>query len=265
MNDAPANAPIRPLNLPDLLPPVIDIARAAGEAIMPYFRRDADVERKDDYSPVTDADYAADAVIVPALEALTPDIPVVSEERRFPDIGRRFWLVDPLDGTKEFINDRPEFTVNIALVEDRKPVLGVLGVPTRGTVYAAAGPGTAIRVDKKGATSPIAGRDTPAAGIVLAISRSHAKKEEVADLVRDMKIADRIITGSAIKFCYIAEGRADFYPRIGPTSEWDTAAGHALLDATGGSLTMLDGSPFLYGKTDKNFLNPGFIARGRPV
>lgn len=249
---------------PDLLgliDPVTEIARAAGARIMEFYRSDMEVERKEDHTPVTDADHAADAIIVPALEALTPDIPVVSEERRHPPTGRLFWLVDPLDGTREFINHRDEFTVNIALVEDRAPVLGVVGIPVTETIYAAAVPGGAWRINGDGQRTDIAARAMPADGIVVAASRSHAKKDELDEFLADYAVAERIIAGSAIKFCYVAEGRADIYPRFGPTSEWDTAAGHAVIIAAGGDLKRLDGEPFLYGKD--NYLNPGFVARGR--
>lgn len=245
-----------------LIEPVVDIVRRAGVRIMEFYRTDLDIERKDDYSPVTEADHAADEIIVPALEALTPDIPVISEERRFPPRSDRFWLVDPLDGTKEFINHRDEFTVNVALVENRLPVLGVVGIPVSDVVYAGHGVGTAVRINGDGAPVTISVRETPAAGLTIAVSRSHAKKSELDEFLQDYPIADRIIAGSAIKFCYVAEGRADLYPRLGPTSEWDTAAGHAVVNAAGGSVVRLDRTPFLYGKDDHKYLNPGFLAVG---
>lgn len=245
-----------------LIDPVVDIVREAGERIMEFYRTDMDVERKDDYSPVTEADHAADAIIVPALEALTPDIPVISEERRFPPKSDRYWLVDPLDGTKEFINHRDEFTVNVALVEDRLPVLGVVGIPVSDIVYAGCGDGTAVRINGDGVAVGISVRQAPEAGLTIAVSRSHASKDELDDFLKDYPIADRIVAGSAIKFCYVAEGKADLYPRLGPTSEWDTAAGHAVVNAAGGSVVRLDQTPFLYGKDKDKYLNPGFLAVG---
>ena len=245
----------------DLLDPVVDIVRAAGVRIMEFYRTDVGVEQKADYSPVTEADRAADEIIVPALEALTPDIPVVSEERRQPPKSDRFWLVDPLDGTKEFINHRDEFTVNVALVEDRMPVFGVVGIPVSGIFYAGYGPGTAVRINGDGSKLPIQTRSVPSEGMTIAVSRSHASKDELAGFLEDYQVADRIVAGSAIKFCYVAEGRADIYPRLGPTSEWDTAAGHAVLNAAGGQVVRLDHTPFLYNKD--RYLNPGFIATGR--
>ncbi len=244
-----------------LLDPVVDIVRSAGSRIMEFYRTDLEVVQKDDYSPVTEADHASDEIIVPALKALTPDIPVVSEERRHPPKSDRFWLVDPLDGTKEFINHRDEFTVNVALVEDGTPVFGVVGIPVTGDIYAGFGPGTAVRINSGAKTQPIRARRVPDEGMTIAVSRSHASKEELAEFLEDYKVADRIIAGSAIKFCYVAEGRADIYPRLGPTSEWDTAAGHALLNAAGGQVVRLDHTPFLYGKD--RYLNPGFIATGQ--
>ena len=245
-----------------LIDPVVDIVRRAGTRIMEFYRTDMDVERKDDYSPVTEADHAADAIIVPALESLTPDIPVISEERRFPPKSNRFWLVDPLDGTKEFINHRDEFTVNVALVEDKVPVIGVVGIPVTDVVYAGYGAGTAVRINGDGAPVSISVREAPSTGLTIAVSRSHAAKDELDDFLRDYQIADRIVAGSAIKFCYVAEGKADLYPRLGPTSEWDTAAGHAVINAAGGSVVRLDQTPFLYGKASDKYLNPGFLAVG---
>jgi 3'(2'), 5'-bisphosphate nucleotidase len=249
-----------------LLDDVIAIAREAGDKTLEFYRTDLDVEKKEDKSPVTEADHAADAIIVPALEKLTPDIPVVSEERveregRAPDIsGGRFWLVDPLDGTREFINRRDEFTVNIGLIVDTRPVLGVLGVPAYDRLYAAAGPGTAVRYDGDGPAKPIQARKAPAEGIIVSASRSHANKEELDHYLADKTVTEYITAGSALKFCLVAEGRADLYPRFGTTMEWDTAAGHAIVNAAGGSVLMLDGKELRYAKP--SFRNPHFLVRG---
>lgn len=250
-----------------LLPHVVAIARRAGDAIMPFFRGTYATDHKDDHSPVTDADHAADAVIKPALAALLPGVAVVTEESiaaaPTPEslANLRYWLVDPLDGTKEFVAHRKEFTVNIALVEGKWPVLGVLHVPVENVTYAAAGPGTAVKIEGDSPPRPIAARAMPAAGIVATHSRSHATRDELARYLADYTVVESIVIGSALKFGLIAEGRADLYPRFGPTSEWDTAAGQAILEAAGGSVADHAGKRFTYGKP--RFRNPPFIARGR--
>jgi 3'(2'), 5'-bisphosphate nucleotidase len=178
-----------------------------------------------------------------------------------PDaVADHFWLVDPLDGTKEFIARNGEFTVNVALIEHGRPVLGAVGMPAKGLVYAGAGPGTAHVGDGLGRFRPIIARPCPPAGAVVTCSRSHANTEKLDAWLAGRRIADRIVAGSALKFCLIAEGVADIYPRFGPTMEWDTAAGQAVLEAAGGSVVNLDGTPFRYGKP--GFLNPGFVAAG---
>ncbi len=250
-----------------LLPYVVAIAREAGAAIMPFFRGEYATAHKDDRSPVTDADHAADAVIKPALAALLPGVAVVTEESvasaPAPEsLGElRYWLVDPLDGTKEFVAHRAEFTVNIALVEKGRPVLGVLHVPPTGVTYAAAGPGTAVKIAGDSPPERIAARASPAAGLVVAHSRSHSRWNDLEDFLKPYRVAERTIMGSALKFGLIAEGRADLYPRLGPTSEWDTAAGQAILEAAGGSVLDHQGRRLGYGKP--RFLNPPFVARGR--
>ncbi len=252
--------------LDGIIDEIIEITRRAGAAIMPFCGGDVAVERKADNSPVTAADHAANDVIVPALARLTPEIPVVSEEspaaERAPDIsGGRFWLVDPLDGTKEFIAGRDEFTVNIALLVGGKPVLGVVGIPAMGELFAAAGPGDVVHHGASGDVRQIAARTPPEDGLVVMISRSHADMDAIAELFAGMKIKERMIAGSSLKFCRIAAGIADLYPRLGRTMEWDTAAGHAVLAAAGGSVRTLDGDELVYGKP--GFENPHFFARGR--
>jgi len=256
-------------DLESLVDPVREIARRAGVAILGYYKTDLDIEKKDDWSPITEADRAADNIIVPALEALTPDIPVVSEERVQSDqvanvrAAGVFWLVDPLDGTKEFIHKRDEFTVNIGLIQGDRPVFGVLGVPVQDTIYAASGPGNVTRRVGDGPAEPIAARAAPADGIIVAASRSHANKDELEDFLDGEVVTDRIIAGSALKFSLVAEGKADLYPRLGPTMEWDTAAGQAIVEAAGGTVRTLEGQPFRYGKAD--FRNKGFVVRGLPA
>ena len=251
--------PIRPPAPTTLILAIRDLAIRAGAAILAV--APTTVRRKADQSPLTLADEASDAVIVPALAGLTPDIPIVSEERTPPVLsGPRFWLVDPLDGTKEFIAGNGEYTVNIALIEHGAPTLGVVHVPSLGQTYYAAGPGQVFRVTGDGAPVAIAARQRPIQAIALA-SRSHGDPATAAFLARE-GISEIRRAGSALKFCLIAAGEADLYPRFTPTMEWDTAAGHAVLAAAGGSLSTVDGRPLTYGKP--GFRNPDFIARGRP-
>ncbi len=248
---------------PRLLDHAIAIACAAGEAIMPFYRRGADVRLKADASPVTAADEAADALITHALRNLTPSVPVVSEESAAQFGGRvpaeRFWLVDPLDGTKEFIGGRDEFTVNIALIEQGAPVLGVVLLPARGELYAGAAGRGAVVADEEG-RRPIRCRAVPADGALVAVSRSHGDQAADSALLAGMSVAGEVQAGSALKFCLVARGGADVYPRAGRTMEWDTAAGQAVLIAAGGNVFDRNGSPLTYGKP--GFENPSFIARG---
>ncbi len=252
------------MTLPDL-ETVVSIARRAGAAIMPFFRGAYAIERKNDRSPVTDADHAAEAVIKPALEALLPDAPVVAEEsvRQAPApellVRGRFWLVDPLDGTKEFVAGRDEFTVNIALIHERRPVLGVMFAPARDVIYRG-GPDGAARANGTGAWRAITARRRPATGLVVAHSRSHVDRDDLEQFLAPFNVAERIVSGSAIKFGWIAEGAVDLYPRLGPTMEWDTAAGQAIVESAGGRVTGRDGRPLTYGKP--GFKNPPFVAHG---
>jgi 3'(2'), 5'-bisphosphate nucleotidase len=249
----------------ELLEPVRAIAYRAGALAMTHYHAGVDVRIKPDASPVTIADEAAERLIVAALRELTPDIPIVAEEEiaagRAPHIAAgTFWLVDPLDGTKEFIQRNGEFTVNIALAADGRPVLGVVYAPAMGRLFAAAGPGTATERDPDGGRRAISARALPAGGAGLVASRSHGDPREVSRLVGGVRVASQRIVGSSIKFCLVACGEADIYPRYGATSEWDTAAGHAVLAAAGGSVRTLDGKDLTYGKP--GFRNPEFIARG---
>ncbi len=248
-----------------LLPRVIEIARAAGAEILTYYRGDYAVRHKKDASPVTEADEAAERMILPALAALAPGVPAVAEEMMAAgatvDVaGGPFWLVDPLDGTREFVEHRDEFTVNIALIADRRPVLGVVYVPARGETYAGAGPGTATAQAGDGPARPIACRKPPEAGVVVVASRRHGDQEKLRNLLGMTHPADFVTAGSSLKFCMVASGAADLYPRFGPTMEWDTAAGQAVLVAAGGSVRTVDGNELRYAKPD--FRNPEFIARG---
>lgn len=251
-------------DLAALLEPVKQIARDAGAVILDFYREGFAVEGKADGSPVTAADRAADDLIVARLQAIAPDIPVVSEESYAagvrPDVsGGRFWLVDPLDGTKEFVNRNGEFTVNIGLIDKGLPVLGVILVPVTGRLYwgaARLGAG----VENGTARTPICARKAPADGLTVAASRSHRNPALEAYLAT-VQMKDQKIAGSSLKFCLVAEGEADLYPRTGPTSEWDTAAGHAIVLAARGHVETMGGAPLAYGKPD--FLNPGFVVRGQ--
>jgi len=245
------------------------MAERAGAAILDVYegRAAADVRHKADRSPVTAADDAAEAVILAALRELTPDIPVVSEEAteagRVPDIsGGRFWLVDPLDGTKEFLSRNGEFTVNIALIENGRPSVGVVHAPALGKTWTGAGPDTATFYKGRQPPIPIRARAIPTDGAVVAASRRHGDAAAMDRFLTDFTVKGRVDAGSSLKFCLVASGEADLYPRFGRTMEWDTAAGHAVLLAAGGEVTRADtGAPLQYGKP--GFENPPFIARGR--
>jgi len=244
----------------------IAAALAAGPKIMAVYADDFAVRRKEDHSPVTLADEIAEATILEILEREAPDIVAIAEEREAaggtagaaPPL---FWAVDPLDGTKEFVARNGEFTVNIGLVAGDAPVLGVVYAPAIGLLYASAGPGTAVHRAPDGGLAPIAARPVPAHGAVIVHSRSHVNSPRIAEFAAQWPGATRIVSGSAIKFCQLAAGAADIYPRFGPTMEWDTAAGQAILEAAGGSVVDLDGQRLAYGKPD--YRNSGFIARGR--
>jgi len=241
----------------DILPQVVDIARTAGAKIMTYYKMGGAVEQKGDKSPVTEADREANRMIVEALASIAPDILIVSEEGDKPDVSRvkHFWLVDPLDGTRSFIRGGGYFTVNIALVEDKKnPIMGVIYDPVSGAMYYGSEKG-AFR-EHNGITEQlyVNKKQNPVTALV---SHSHLNEATECYLAAH-RVKERIPCPSSIKFCMLAEGRADIYPRFGPTMEWDVAAGHAILQAAGGSVKTPEGLPFLYGK--KDFLNGNFVA-----
>lgn len=248
----------------DLLPELDATAKRAGEAILAIYRTDFDVERKADFSPVTQADLDAEAIILDVLRRLTPDIPIIAEEEasagRLPEVGNVFWLVDPLDGTREFMNRNGEFTVNIALIEDRHPVLGVVHAPDRQLSFTGCIATGATRQEGDGAATKITVRTPPSEGLTVVASRRHGSNAEIEKFLNGRTVTDQITCGSSLKFCVVASGEADLYPRFGPTMEWDTAAGHAVLSAAGGSITTPEGGDFLYRKPD--FLNSYFIAWG---
>lgn len=242
------------------------LARAAGAVEKQIFEGDFKAEIKQDGSPVTIADQKAEEIIIAKLADLTPAIPFLGEESvaagDIPDIsGGTYWCVDPLDGTKEFVGGGGEFTVNIALMENFIPVLGVIYLPMKDVLYAAAGQGTAFmqRAGMKEKT-PLAVRQPPENGLTVIESRRHGNPAAIQHFVRGYKVAELAARSSSLKFCAIAEGVADLYPRLAPTCEWDTAAGDAILRAAGGHVLALDGTPLRYGKQEKEFLNPFFAA-----
>ena len=246
----------------DLLERLLPVARAAGEEILRVYATDFEVRDKTDASPVTEADERAEALILPELAALTPDVPTVSEEAAsrgvVPEAGSRFWLVDPLDGTKEFVSRNGEFTVNIALVEEGRPVLGVVFVPARDRLYAGA-VGVGAFAEDRGRRE-ITCRRPPAEGLTVVSSRSHGDPEALASFLDGRSVAAEVTAGSSLKFCLVAAGDADLYPRLGRTMEWDTAAGHAVVSAAGGRVSAVSGGELGYGKP--GFENPHFVAQG---
>ena len=252
-------------NMAALAAALCEMAHRAGEEILTVYESDFVVLDKTDGSPVTEADTRAERVILEGLAACAPDVAVVAEESvaagNVPDVGGRpFFLVDPLDGTREFVRRTDEFTVNIALVEDGVPTAGVVHVPALDETYWTAGDGTAWRSRRGGDAERIACRRAGTRLVVIA-SRSHRSAETDAYL-RRFEVAKTVSAGSSLKFCRIAEGAADLYPRLGRTMEWDIAAGHAIVNAAGGSVETLDGEPLVYGKP--GFENPHVVARGLP-
>ena len=245
-------------------------AVAAGRAAHAIYESGFEVQHKADSSPVTAADHASEAIILEHLARAAPGIPVVAEEEvaagRLPAIGQEFFLVDPLDGTKEFVQRRGDFTVNIALVRGGTPVLGVVYAPVTAGLYIGNVPAAlALRghqpvgAQELAPLAPIRVRPVPAAGLTVVVSRSHATPETEAYLAQ-YPIAERVSVGSSLKFCLVAAGEADLYPRLGPTMEWDTAAGQAVLVAAGGSVCAPGGAALAYGKP--GLRNSFFIASG---
>jgi 3'(2'), 5'-bisphosphate nucleotidase len=247
-----------------LLEPVAQVARDAGAAILRVYATDFLVRHKADRSPVTDADVQAETIIVAALSQLTPDIPIVSEEAASesatPAIGQRFWLVDPLDGTREFVRRNGEFTVNIALVHERRPVLGLIYAPALDRLYAGAAESGAF-AESGGRRRPIVCRRPSSSGLEVVTSRSHQDPASWRALLGTRVVTAHSTAGSSLKFGLVAAGEADAYPRSGRTWEWDTAAGHAIVAAAGGRVTGADGADLRYGKP--NFVNPAFVAYGK--
>jgi 3'(2'), 5'-bisphosphate nucleotidase len=247
---------------------VVNIATEAGRRILDVYERQFDVSRKDDGSPLTDADRAAHDVIVAHLAALTPAIPILSEESAKIEYSeragwQRFWLVDPLDGTKEFVNRNGEFTVNIALIDNGTPLLGVVYVPVTGVCYLAVHGQGAWKEQGGCNRQPIRVRAYHGGHATVVASRSH-RGDAVDKFLAKLKARegeyDTASLGSSLKLCRVAEGAADVYPRLGPTSEWDTAAAQCVVECAGGRVTDLDGQPLRYNKP--NILNPWFLVTG---
>jgi 3'(2'), 5'-bisphosphate nucleotidase len=236
----------------------------AAVEILEVQRAGFTVDAKADQSPVTLADMRAEKVIVNGLRAETPEIPVIAEEEvaagRMTQPGDEFWLVDPLDGTREFAAGRPEFAVNIGLVRNGRVVLGAVASPATDEIYAGI-VGVGAWKLAGGVKTPISARAAPAEGLTIMASRHYKDDPAMAAFLADYKIASVTNIGSALKFCLLAEGRADFYPRLGRTMEWDTAAPQAVLEAAGGCVLTADGAPMAYGKN--GFENPHFFCWGR--
>jgi 3'(2'), 5'-bisphosphate nucleotidase len=261
-------------DLKSLAEGLLSVALAAARVQMVHFVAGVAATTKADKSPVTVADHESEAIILEGLARVAPGVPVVAEEAvaagNIPAIGRSYFLVDPLDGTKSFIRRQPQFTINIALIEDRSPVFGLVYAPAVPDFYVTTGPGEAwaARLAPASEVSSLAAcrlerlatRAPDAGALTALVSQSHsdATTQRLLDRYR---VSARRALASSLKFGLIARGEADIYPRAGPTSEWDTAAGHAVLAAAGGTVTTFDGAPLLYGKPD--FRNPGFVAWGR--
>jgi len=253
------------MRLDDLIEPIVTLSIEAGQRILEVYSTDFDVQEKDDASPLTMADLASHRAIAAGLQALTPNIPVISEESGLPAFEvrsnwERYWLIDPLDGTKEFVNRNGEFTVNIALIENSCPVFGVVHVPVSGVTYTGCrGVGADKRSPEGGKLAiEVAGKSATPARVVG--SRSHRGKSLDAYL-DNLGEFEMLSMGSSLKFCLVAEGSADIYPRLGPTSEWDTAAAQAVVEQAGGQVVKLDGAPLRYNE-EEEILNPHFLVIG---
>lgn len=245
-----------------LLEILISISWQAAEKILEFYRSDRSITLKEDGSPLTKADLASNEIILDGLKKLTPDIPIVSEESievfQHDHNNNTFWLVDPLDGTKEFINKNGEFTTNIALIQNNIPTMGVICAPALHTLYAGIVKEGAFKEKQNERRTPILTSSPNEEGYIVVGSRSHGNKEEILSYLEGKKLRKVLPVGSSLKFCKIAEGEAHLYPRLGRTMEWDTAAGHAILLSVGGQIKTLTNRELLYNKN--NFENPYFVA-----
>jgi 3'(2'), 5'-bisphosphate nucleotidase len=252
------------MNLKELIEPIVALATESGQAILEVYATDFDVQEKSDESPLTQADLASHNCIVAGLKQLTPDIPIISEEDGLPGFEerrqwQRYWLIDPLDGTKEFVNRNGEFTVNIALIDSHRPVFGVVYVPVQDKTYLGCeGHGAELR--ESGSVTPIRVAVASSTPVRIVGSRSH-RGSSLDTFLERLGETDMVPMGSSLKFCVIAEGRADIYPRLGPTSEWDTAAAQAVVEQAGGKVLELDGRPLSY-NAKEDILNPWFVVIG---
>ncbi|TGN39961.1 3'(2'),5'-bisphosphate nucleotidase CysQ [Marinobacter confluentis] len=251
------------MELPSLVPKILKLADSASKKVLKIYTTDFKVNYKSDESPITAADLASHQIIVDGLKELTPDIPVLSEEGS--DIPweerskwQRFWLIDPIDGTKDFTQRTGEFTVNIALIEAGEPVLGVVTAPALKEAYWGSKGEGAFKRDSDGNIQRITVAE-PGDTVRVVASKNHLNDDTKAFIAK-FESRELVQAGSSLKFCRIAEGHADIYPRLGPTCEWDTGAAHAVLSAAGGKVETLDGAPLKYGKQD--VLNPFFVASG---
>lgn len=251
-----------------------EIAWKAGEIILRHYASGVEAKQKDDRSPVTAADEEAERYILEQLARVSADIPIIAEEEvaagRTPQIGSRFYLVDPLDGTKEFISRNGEFTVNIAEIENGRPVRGVVYLPAKERLFIGEVHHGAYELKTQAGVPPdftrlalIHVRPAPEDGLVAVASRSH-RDYNTDEYLKNFPIKDFAAAGSSLKLCLVAAGEADIYPRLGRTMEWDIAAGHAVLAAAGGTIHTIDGRPFTYGKVEEKFANQFFVARGGP-
>ena len=249
-----------------MLGPVSQIARRAGREILAIYDTEFDVAEKTDTSPLTAADLAAHKAIKAGLEALTPELPILSEEATratpFEERARwtTYWLVDPLDGTREFVKRNGEFTVNIALIHEHRPVLGVVHVPVKALDYFGSMNGGAFRRNGEGKPEQIHVATLGDGPVRVVGSRSH-RGDSLAKFLERIGEHELVPMGSSLKFCLVAEGKADVYPRLGPTSEWDTAAAQAVVEAAGGHVVDSNGKPMLY-NTKADILNPHFLVYG---
>ena len=253
------------VDLKSLIDPIVALAEDAGRAILEVYSTDFEVHSKDDESPLTQADLASHRWIEAGLLSLTPDIPIISEESGLPGFEERsqwtrYWLIDPLDGTKEFVNRNDEFTVNIALIDNNRPVLGVVHVPVLDKTYVGCEGVGAQRRDGGGEPVPIEVAATAGKPPRIVGSRSH-RGASLDAYLENLGDYDMVPMGSSLKFCVIAEGGADLYPRLGLTSEWDTAAAQAVVEQAGGSVVTLDGKPMKY-NAKEDILNPHFFVIG---
>ncbi len=246
---------------------VVSVAREAGDAIMEIYQRDFSIEYKDDKSPLTEADTHSNKIIVEALQKLYTDIPILSEEGKSIDYDERkgweyFWLIDPIDGTKEFIKKNDEFTVNIALIHNDTPVLGVVYAPALGDMYFSKQGEGAYKNDHK---LPLKTNEHPEKELKVVASKSHLSEETqefIDDLASKTEHIEQVSKGSSLKLCMVAEGEADIYPRLAPTMEWDTGAAHAVVLESGKQVVQFkNNKPVVYNK--ENLLNPWFIVKGK--